>query len=164
MQPLVITKEHEWLNRFLGDWSYDQMCPTGVGDEMFRLAGTEHVRSIGGVWIHGEGRATMPDGSPMTTINIVGYDTAKKQYVGAWTGSMMTHMFVYHGWVEPDGRTLVLESTGPCMMDASKQRKYRDITEFVSDDHRAFRSEMLGDDGKWSKMMSMDMHRIRAKG
>lgn len=161
MQQPERTAEHQWLKKFLGDWAYDARCPTGHGDEQFELKGTEHVRAIGGGWIHAKGRATMPDGSPMVTINLIGYNPATGRFVGSWIGSMMHHMFVYDGWIEEDGRTLVLETTGPGISDPSRQCRYRDITEFVGPDHRAFRTEILDDEGNWTKFMSLDLRRAR---
>jgi len=162
MDKLEITPEHRWLHKFLGDWEYEGSFPGGPGNEGFSFKGSEHVRAVGDAWIQGEGSNDM-GGENCTMIITLGYDTRRKAYVGTWIGSMMDHMFQYEGRVEPDGRTMVLESTGPCMMDPTKERKYRDITEFKTDDHRAFRAEMLGDDGTWSPMMSFDMYRVGSK-
>lgn len=161
MVEVIVSDEHRWLNKFLGDWTFDGRCPMGPGQDEMEFKGTEHVRKIGDVWIQGEGTSTMPDGTPSTMVMTVGYDERKGKIVGTWTGSMMTHMFVYEGWIEDDKRTLVLESVGPCMMDPTKDRTYRDITEFKTDDHRAFRSEMRNDDGTWTKMMGIDMYRVK---
>ncbi|MCA9303939.1 MAG: DUF1579 domain-containing protein [Phycisphaerales bacterium] len=162
MEALQVTDQHRWLHKFLGDWQYEATCPGGPDGGEMSFKGTEHVRMIGDAWIHGVGK-TEVGGEEHEMLITVGYDTRKNKYVGSWTGSMMTHLFVYEGWVEEDGRTLVLESTGPSMMDPTKDCTYRDITEFKTDDHRAFRSEMLGDDGKWTQIMSFDMYRVGTK-
>ena len=42
----------------------------------------ENVRSLDGAWIIAEMTGTMPDGSSATNILALGYDPAKKRYVG----------------------------------------------------------------------------------
>ena len=55
----------------------------------------------------------MPDGTPATTQITLGYDPAKKRFVGTWLGSMMTHLWIYDGELSADERTLTLSSEGP---------------------------------------------------
>ncbi|MBM7324175.1 DUF1579 domain-containing protein, partial [Agrobacterium sp. S2] len=112
MESVKPQKEHEFLSRLVGDWvmvagheGYDPDDP----DQRF----TETVRSIGGLWIIGEGSGRMPDGDRMTAVITVGFDPAKGNFVGTWVGSMMTHLWVYKGWLEEDGKTLTLEAEGP---------------------------------------------------
>ena len=154
-------QQHRWLKKFLGTWQYTSTCsaPDGSGD--MTMTGTERVRAIGDLWIQGEGSGTMPGGGVMNTVLTIGYDPAKGRFVGSWVGSMMTHQWVYEGWLENDGRTLVLEAEGPRFDGKPGTTKYRDITEFTSDDHRAFHAEVLGDDGSWSTMMSADYRRAK---
>ena len=107
-------KEHEFLKRIVGDWvmtsssgheGYDADDPS----QQF----TETVRSVGGLWIIGNGTGKMPDGTDMTAVITVGFDPAKGNFVGTWVGSMMTNLWVYKGWLEEDGKTLTLEAEGP---------------------------------------------------
>ena len=42
----------------------------------------------------------MPDGGPATMIMTLGYDPAKKRFVGTFIGSMMTNLWVYEGELE----------------------------------------------------------------
>lgn len=159
MEQTEITKEHQWLQKFVGEWKYEGRCPGGPDGSEVEFSGSERIEEVGGVWIHIVGEGDMA-GTQISTRMTVGYDTRAKNYVGTWIGSMMTHQFVYKGWVEEDGRTLVLESSGPGMSDPNEDCTYRDINEFKSDDHRAFRSEMLNEDGSWTQIMSIDLFRV----
>lgn len=153
-------REHEWLKRFVGKWRYESECPAEPGGPPVKFDGTETVRAVGDLWVVGESKGEMPGGEEATMIMTVGFNIAAQKYVGMWIGSMMTHMWVYSGWLEGDN-TLVLEAEGPRFDDPSKKTKYRDITVFKTPDHRAFRSEVLGEDGKWTQLMSMDFYRVK---
>src|SRR5687768_1217309 len=78
-------KQHKWLQKFVGDWTFETEAQPGHPG----TKGTERVRSIGGLWIVAEGQGPMPSGEPATTIMTIGYDTQKKRYVGTFIGSMM---------------------------------------------------------------------------
>jgi len=78
----------------------------------------------------------MPGGIAATTLMTLGYDPAKGRFVGTWIGSMMTHLWVYDGELDPAGRVLTLNSEGPSMTGDGSFAKYQDIVEFMSDDHR----------------------------
>ncbi len=153
-------KQHKWLQRFVGEWTYTGQCAGESGGAPMTFEGVERVRAIGELWIVGESSGQMPGGAPATMILTVGFDPKKGRFVGSWIGSMMTHMWVYSGELDASERVLTLETEGACMKDPEKVRKYRDITEWVSDDRRAFRAMMLGDDGKWQQFMSMEMRRV----
>ncbi len=154
-------KEHNWLDQLIGEWSYEGACDGGPDQPPMQFKGVETVRSIGGLWIQAEGKGTSPDGSEMTSILNVGYDTRKKCYVGSWLCSMMDHMFVYEGKLDNAEKVLPLETEGPHFMDPTKTSRYRDIIEFVSPDHRVMRSEVQGDDGKWTQMVKADYKRVK---
>jgi hypothetical protein len=67
------------------------------------------------------------------------------QHVGTWVGSMMTHLWVYDGWVDKAGRTLTLESDGSNFVDPSAPLvKHRDAIEIKDRDCRLFSSVLAG--------------------
>ena len=59
----------------------------------------------------------------------LGFDPAKKKYVGSWVGSMMPQLWTYEGALDPTGRILALESQGPSFEDPTKTSLYRDTIE-----------------------------------
>lgn len=152
-------KEHQWLQRLVGDWTYEMEAMMGPDQPSEKASGNESVRSVGGLWTVGEGSCPGPDGSPAQTIMTLGYDPQKKQFVGTFVASMMTHMWVYRGELDAEGRTLHLEAEGPSFTEPGAMEVYRDSMEFVSDDHRILRSAMRGEDGAWTTFMTAHYRR-----
>ncbi len=146
-------KEHEWLHKLVGEWTYES------GAESEKYEGSESVRSLGGLWVLVEGRVEMPGWPPATTLMTLGYDPQKKRYVGTWIGSMMTHLWVYDGELDAAGKVLTLNSEGPSFDGSGKMAKYRDVIELESDDHRVLTSHALGEDGKWRQFMTAHYRR-----
>jgi hypothetical protein len=154
------TREHRWLQKFVGDWTYDMEMPAEPGQPAQKMHGTEHVRAIGQIWIQGEGTNPMPDGSPATTQLTLGFDPSKGRFVGSWLGTMMAHLWVYDGELSADGNTLTLKSEGPSFTEANKRANYRDVFEFKNNDTlRTLTASVQGEDGQWTQFMTMDYHR-----
>jgi hypothetical protein len=101
----------------------------------------------------------MPGGGEAQTILTLGYDPQKKQYVGTWIGSMMTHLWVYHGALDTSGSVLTLDTEGPSMEGEGAMARYQDIIEFKSDDHRILASQVLAKDGTWNRFMTAHYRR-----
>ncbi|MGH8521937.1 MAG: DUF1579 domain-containing protein [Gammaproteobacteria bacterium] len=154
-------KEHQWLQKLVGEWTFESDCHMGPGKPPEKFQGTESVRSLGGLWIMAEGQGEMPGGSAMTTMMTLGYDPQRKRYVGTFVASMMTHLWVYDGALDAAERVLTLDTEGPDMAAEGKMAKYKDAIEWKSDDHRVLTSHMLGDDGKWHDFMTANYRRVK---
>jgi hypothetical protein len=152
-------QEHKWLQRLVGEWTFEHDCSMGPDQPAIKASGTESVRSIGGLWTMGEGRGEMPDGSPSTTIMTLGYDPTTKRFVGTFIGSMMTHMWVYNGTLDSSGKVLTLDTEGPDFSGGSEMVQYQDIIEFISDDHRTLTSRLRDKDGNWQQFMTAHYRR-----
>src|SRR5262245_49530769 len=101
------TREHKLLvEKFVGNWKYETDHVMEPGQPPVKMTGSESIRALGGIWIHGQGTSTMPDGSPAETQITLGYDPTKKRFVGTWLGTMMAHLWVYDGELSADERTL----------------------------------------------------------
>ena len=154
-------KEHHWLQKFVGEWTYEHECPAGPDKPAEKVTGTETVRSLGGLWVACEGRGKMPGGGDATTLMTLGFDPVKKRYVGTWIGSMMTHLWIYDGELDPSEKVLTLNCEGPSFTAEGKTAKYKDVIEFKSDDHRVLTSHTFGEDGKWTQLMTANYRRRR---
>ena len=143
-------KQHNWLQKFVGDWTFETEAQPGHP----ATKGTERVRSIGGLWIVAEGQGPMPSGEPATTIMTIGYDTQKKRYVGTFIGSMMTYMWPYDGELDAAERTLTLDSVGPSMDGDGTMVPYQDIFEFKDNNTRVLTARTRGKDGTWQPVMT----------
>ena len=152
-------KEHAWLDRFVGEWSSEMEAVMEPGQPQQKFAGTESVRSLGGMWILCEGRGQMPDGAPSTTIMTLGYDPAKQRYVGTFIGTMMTHLWIYEGAIDAAGDTLVLDTEGPAFSGDGSMVKYRDTIEWKSDDHRVLTSSYQDASGTYQHFMTAHYRR-----
>lgn len=130
----------------------------GPDQPPMKATGTETVRSLGGLWTLGEGKGEMPGGGECTTIMTLGYDPARKRFVGSFVASVMTNMWLYEGTLDASGSVLTLDTEGPDMSGETPVEgataKYQDIIEFVSDTHRTLTSRMQAKDGTWHEIMT----------
>jgi hypothetical protein len=154
-----VLPQHQWLAKLAGEWVYESECP-GESGAAEKMTGSELVRTLGGIWLLGEGRGQMPDGAPMTSLLTLGFDPDRQRFVGTWIGSMMTELWVYHnGWLDDAGRVLTMEAEGPTFDGSGKRATYRDILEIVDDGHRILTGNVLGEDGKWTCFMTSHYRR-----
>jgi hypothetical protein len=162
--PAEPQKEHQWLQQLVGEWTYETDMPMGPDQPEQKFRGTERTRSLGGLWVVGEGQGEMPGGGTATTIVTLGYDPQKKRYVGTWVGSMMTYLWVYDGSLDAAGKVLTLDAEGPKMTaegPAEGTAKYQDVIEIESADSRTLTSRILGDDGEWHQIMQARYRRTK---
>lgn len=159
MKPAEPQKEHLWLRRLVGEWTYEFEASMGPDQPVEKFTGTETIRSLGDLWFVGEGTAPMPGGGEGTTMITLGYDPQKGRFVGSWVGSMMTHLWVYDGELDEAEKVLTLHAEGPDMADGDKTVQYKDVVELRSDDHRVLTSHALGDDGEWHQFMEAHYRR-----
>ena len=152
-------KEHRWLQKLVGDWSFENECIMGPDQPPSKHTGTETVRSIGGLWTIGEGTGPGPDGCEMKSIMTLGYDPQTKRFVGTFIASMMTYLWIYNGSLDAAGKVLTLNAEGPDFSGGPNMVKYQDIIEFVNNDHRTLKSQLLGPDGKWNHFMTAHYRR-----
>lgn len=154
-------KEHQWLQKLVGEWTADCEMPTEPGQPPARVTWTETVRSLGGVWFVAEGHGEMPGGGATTTLMTLGYDPRQERYVGSWVGSMMAHLWVYEGVLDEDAGVLTLDTEGPSMTAEGELAGYRDVLEFKGEDHRVMTSHSLTDEGTWQQFMAVHYQRTR---
>ena len=158
--PAQPQSEHRWLEKLVGAWTFESECEMGPGKPREKFKGTQNIRSIGGLWILGEGQGEMPGGGVGTMVLTLGYDPQRKRYVGTWFGSMMTALWVYEGERDAAG-VLTLTTKGPSFAGDGTLSNYHDIIEVKSDDHYVLRSEVQGEDGKWFEFMSAHYRRTK---
>jgi hypothetical protein len=149
MKPEPQSSQHQWLQRLIGEWTFD------AGENH---KGSEVVRPLGDLWIVAEGEGTMPGGGVAHTRMTLGYDPKRERFIGTWVGSMMTHMWVYEGTLDASEKVLTLETEGPDMQMKGTAR-YKDIIEIKSDDHRTLVSQVLRDTGEWHEFLLVDYRR-----
>lgn len=160
MEKAEPQKEHRWLQKLVGDWTFEGEAPPGPDMPPEKFTGTERVRPIGDLWVVAEGKGDAPGaGDVHTSMMTLGYDPKKGRFVGTWLGSIMAYLWVYEGALDPAERALSLDCEGESMSGDGKMAKYRDVIEFKSDDHRVLTSHVLREDGQWQQFMAMHFHR-----
>lgn len=153
--------EHAWLQQLVGHWTCVAEANMGPGTDPIRIESTEHVRSLGGLWVLAEGAATI-QGTPVATVMTIGYDPRQGKYVGSWVDSTQTHMWSYKGTLDDAKKTLTLEAEGPDFSDPTKTTRYRDVIEVQSQDKKVMTSWVLAADGNWISFMSAEYTRKSA--
>lgn len=149
--------QHEWLQRLVGDWSFEGECIVGPDQPPEKTNGVWRVRPLGGFWVVADGEGTSPDGETHHSILTVGYDEAKGRFAGTFIASMMSKLWIYDG--EMDGpEKLVLAATGPSF-SGEGEALYHDIIERQGDDAFRFYSQVQGPDGGWTEFMTANYRR-----
>ena len=159
MQQPAPQSEHKWLQRLVGEWTFDAECSMGPNQPTMKNSGKETVRSMAGLWTIGEGSGEMPEGGIAETVMTLGYDPQSKRFVGTFLASCMTHLWKYDGALDAAGKVLTLDTDGPSFANDGTMCKYQDIIEFISDDHRTLTSQVMGSDGKWQHFMTANYRR-----
>ncbi|HEU0079890.1 MAG TPA: DUF1579 domain-containing protein [Longimicrobiaceae bacterium] len=154
-------QEHRWLERLVGEWTSEMEMAMKPGEPPQTFTGTESVRSLGGLWVLCEGRGEMPGGGESTTIMTLGYDPAKRRFLGTFIGALSTHMWIYDGELDAAGDRLTLHTEGPAYPDETRMAKYTDTIEFRGDDHRVLTSRVQDEGGAWRQMMEVHYRRTR---
>lgn len=150
------TSEHDWLQRFVGEWASEGEVIMGPDQPNMKLIGSEKVRSIGGFWVVGEITSEQVE-MPYEQTYTIGYDPEQKKYHGTVIDSMSSYFWRNEGTVSGDSITLMTE--GPSPMNPTGLTKYRETTEFKTLDHKVFTSEMQGPDGEWFTFMTINCRR-----
>ncbi len=153
-------KEHQWLQRLVGEWTFEVESTVEPGKPPETFKGTERVRSLGGLWVVCEARGEMPGGGFTETIMTLGYDPDKRRYVGTFVASMMAQLWIYDGTLDSAGRTLTLDTIGPSLTGGASSSTYQDIIEFESDELRLMSSQVLDDDGTWRRFTTVRYRRV----
>ena len=67
------SKEHQWLERFVGEWEGEVETVTEPGKPPFKSKTTGKAHMIGAFWVVQEGKADLM-GQPFVRAQIIGYD------------------------------------------------------------------------------------------
>ncbi|HLV80923.1 MAG TPA: DUF1579 domain-containing protein [Chthonomonadaceae bacterium] len=153
-------QEHQWLQQLVGEWRVETEMMAGPGQPKQKSVGSESVRSLGGLWAFAEGKATMPDGTPMTYYNALGYDVSFKEYRGCWFASVSSHLWKQVGELSADGKVMTLNCVGPNMFKDGETANYRDVIEILDENHRTLTSYGQDENGEWQEFMKAHFTRI----
>jgi uncharacterized protein DUF1579 len=78
-------KQHQWLQKLVGEWTYETDAHSAPGKPPEKVTGTEMVRPLGATWVIAEGQGEMPGGAgPAASVMTLGYDPDRRSFVGTW--------------------------------------------------------------------------------
>jgi hypothetical protein len=146
-------KEHAWLAQLAGEWESTMKCIGMPGQPPAEGKSSEKARMLGGFWIVSEGDGEMMGGK-FSSLLTLGYDPEKKKFIGTWVDSMTSTMWTYTGTLDEATNTLTLETEGPNPMAPGKTAKFKEVIVIKDKDHKTFTSNIQGEDGKWTEMMT----------
>lgn len=150
--PPKASKDHEWLQILVGEWSTAGEGLTGPNQPPVKTKGSATGKSLGGFWTVLEVRGDA-SGTPFTGLLTLGYDAGKKKYVGTWVDSMTALLWRYEGDLDAAGQRLTLETEGLSPV-SGKLEKFRETIERKDKDTWSFSSSMNAD-GKWVEFLKM---------
>jgi len=153
--------EHKWLESLLGEWSVESEMSMGPDQPTITGAGTESVRSLGGLFSVAEGTSQMPDGNAMKSYQVLGYDVSFREYRGVFYCDASSHLWRYVGTLSEDGRTMTLDCEGPDMVEDGKTARYRDVIELIDENTRTMTSSGQDGEGNWVQFMKVTYRRVR---
>jgi hypothetical protein len=150
-------KEHAWLEQLAGEWESETEIFIEEGKPPMKTEGEETSRMIGGFWLVAENKGNFMD-TPFTGILTLGYDAKQKNYIGTWIDSVNDYLWTYKGAVDDDGKTLTLDTKGPCPQAGGKILNVKEVIELKDKDRKVFTSSVQLD-GTWKKMVTMNYRR-----
>ena len=128
--------EHKVLELWAGNWDATVTMQTGAPQpEVSKATYTSRV-GLGGRWLTGEFKGQMM-GETFEGRDVLGYDQAKKSYVGTWIDSMSTSIMTSTGTWDAASQTLTMSGMG---MDPASGKEVKHImkTSFRGTDTMAF--------------------------
>jgi hypothetical protein len=158
--PVDVRAEHQWLQRMVGEWTYEMEAEAEPGQPPFRDTGPESVRALGESWVICEATGATPEGAQATSIMSIGYDPDRGRFQGTFISSMMTYLWIYDGELDATGNVLTIDAEGPSYTGEGMM-KYRDTIEIDGHDHRVQTSSYLGEDGSWHHFMTTHYRRVK---
>ena len=108
-----------------------------------------------------EGEGEMPGGGKSSSIMTLGYDPSQQRFVGTFVARVMTFLWKYSGTLDATQRILTLDTEGPSFTGDGTMVNYKDIIEFIDDDHRTLTSQSQNADGSWTQFMTAHYHRVK---
>jgi hypothetical protein len=115
------SKEHQLLKQFDGDWEFKAKCNV-PGQEAMEGQGTETCRlTLGGFWLECEDKGTIKN-KDWSGKGFIGWDPAKKKYMGVWVDSQAPFMGHFEGEADSSGKVFTYRFT---MMDHQKMMEHQ---------------------------------------
>ncbi|HZN59359.1 MAG TPA: DUF1579 domain-containing protein [Planctomycetota bacterium] len=154
-QPPKPGPEHELLKQLEGKWEGKMMLRMAADAPAQESKTTEESKlGCGGFWLITDTKGESQEMGSFVGHGMVGYDTAKKKYVGIWGDSMASYLFPYEG--SYDAATKTWTYTGMAKDMQGKDLKVVLKTTVKDKDHYTFTMRHADEAGK-------DMEALKAE-
>ena len=151
-------KDQQWLKQLVGEWDMQFKMYMQPDQPPVESAGTDSVHTLGDYWIIADTKTQMM-GSPYHGRLSLGYNALKRQFNGTWIDSFGGQLWVYKGTLNDAGDTMTLETEGPSLENPDKTARYKEVIQTTGKDSRTFTSSFETEDGKWTKILTIDYRR-----
>ncbi len=114
-QMMSPSEEHKILKNDVGEWDCEmKIWMAGPDAEPMVTKGSEVNKMFSDFWLISEFKASF-GGQPFEGRAILGYDPAKKKYIGTWLDTMNPYMSRMEGDYDASSKTLtmMMNGTGP---------------------------------------------------
>ena len=153
---------HKVLEPLAGKWTYTLkfwMSPDAPAEES---TGTSQDDLIyGGRFLMQVVKGTMM-GKPFEGLGFTGYDNIKKEYVSVWLDGMATGIMASSGQYDAATNSISEAGANSCPLTGEKDRKGRNVSTLVDNDHKTYTAYAMGPDGKENKMLEIFYTRVTA--
>jgi len=147
------------LNKLIGTYKTATKFTMAPGGPPTESAGTAKITgALGGRFLMEESTGTLM-GESMTSLRLMGYNNATKQYEACWTYTMSTAILTLTGTSSDNGKTITMRGS---FADAGGARQnLKVITRQVDADH--FVVDLIGEtaDGKDGPLLSTTYTRVK---
>jgi hypothetical protein len=158
-EPPKPTKEHEELKSEVGAWDAEVSMWMSPDAEPMKSKAVETNEMFGDFWLMSEFEGEF-GGEKFKGHSMLGYDPAKKKYVGTWTDTMSPYLMTMEGDYDEATHTSTMYGMGTSM-ETGKAEKSKMVTVYTSDDEKTFTMymEKPGAEDEWIKVMEIKYKR-----
>jgi hypothetical protein len=158
-EPPKPTKEHEELKSEVGGWDAEMLIWPAPGAEPMKSKGVETNEMFGPYWLMSKYEGEVV-GQKFTGHMMLGYDPAKKKYIGTWIDTMSPFGMTMEGDYDESTHTSTMMGVGTSW-ETGKPEKTKMVTRYESDDEKTFEMymEKPGEPAEWVKGMEIKYNR-----
>ena len=127
--------EQEVFKNDVGVWDAEVESFMEPGQPPTISKGTETSTLLGGLWLVSQFKSEWM-GQPFEGFGTLGYDSARKKYVGTWVDSMSIGYSIVEGSFDPAKKTLTAWMEGPDL--SGNVTRMKETTEWKDADTRIF--------------------------
>jgi hypothetical protein len=159
-----VTNEHKLLKKDVGVWEAEMKTwMEGPDKEPMVSKGVERTHAVGDYWIVSTYEGDFA-GQTFVGHSQMGYDPAKKKFIGTWIDSMSTSLAQMDGTYDEATQELTMVMT---MLDPAtgKDTKAKTVSKYIDDNTRQFTMymETPGVGEGWMKSMEVTYKKRQAR-